>query len=278
MGRKQLNPYLDIRNNDINMINQYLAGGYDADAQAFLTAAGITDGTISSAINTLVLGLKSNSLWDKMKAIYPFVGGTATTHKFNLKDPRDLDAAYRLTFYGGWTHDINGITGNGSNTYADTFLVPNLALSQNSGHLSIYIRNNTSGNYLDMGSSSSSVFTTLYSRYADKLQGRIGDFTNITNTANTTSIGFYQVSRISATDIYVKKNSNSAINGGYTSLGTVSNKMIIGNLNNNGTPLAGYYSNRNYSFASIDLGMTETDMTNLYTLVQAFQTSLGRQV
>ena len=31
-----------------------------------------------------------------MKAIYPFVGGTATTHKFNLKDPADINAAFRL--------------------------------------------------------------------------------------------------------------------------------------------------------------------------------------
>ena len=94
---------------------------FDTDAQAFITAAGITDSTQQNAINQLVLDLKSYSLWTKMSAIYPFVGGTSTTHKFNLKDPRDLDVAYRLAFFGGWTHNANGITGNGTNTYADTF-------------------------------------------------------------------------------------------------------------------------------------------------------------
>ena len=54
-----------------------------------------------------------------MKALYPFVGGTATSHKFNLKDPRDLDAAFRLQFNGGWTHNSNGVTPNGTNGYAD---------------------------------------------------------------------------------------------------------------------------------------------------------------
>ena len=57
----------------------------DTDAQAFITAAAITDPTQQAAINTLVVDLKGYSIWTKMKAVYPFVGGTAATHKFNLK-------------------------------------------------------------------------------------------------------------------------------------------------------------------------------------------------
>ena len=59
----------------------------DADAQAFIAAAGITNLTQASAINTLVNDLKTYGLWTKMKALYPMVGGTAASHKFNLKDP-----------------------------------------------------------------------------------------------------------------------------------------------------------------------------------------------
>ena len=70
------------------IINPYSFGvPYDADAQAFLTAASITDPTISGAINTLVVQMKADNIWTKMKAIYPLVGGTATTHKWNLKNP-----------------------------------------------------------------------------------------------------------------------------------------------------------------------------------------------
>ena len=57
------------------IINSYVFG-LDPDAQAFLTATGITDATISGAINTLVLNLKGFNLWSKMYAVYPFVGGT----------------------------------------------------------------------------------------------------------------------------------------------------------------------------------------------------------
>jgi hypothetical protein len=104
----------------------------DSDAQAFLTAAGITSYTQANAVNTLVVDLKSAGVWTKMKALYPFVGGTATSHKWNLKDPRDLDVAYRLTFNGGMSHDSRGIVPNGTTGYANTFIDP-YVLSINSG-------------------------------------------------------------------------------------------------------------------------------------------------
>ncbi len=40
---------------------------------------------VEGAINELVKDLKSNNLWDKMEAIYPFVGGTVSSRRFNLK-------------------------------------------------------------------------------------------------------------------------------------------------------------------------------------------------
>ena len=58
----------------------------------FLTATGITNPTISSAVCTLVTSLKSASLWNKFNAIYPMVGGTATTHMYNLRNPANTNA------------------------------------------------------------------------------------------------------------------------------------------------------------------------------------------
>jgi hypothetical protein len=137
------------------IINSYIFGSSvsDADAQAFITAAGITDNTQKTAINTLVLSLKANNIWQKFKAIYPFVGGTATTHKFNLINPADTNAAYRLTFTGGWTHSSTGALPNGTNAYANTYLDTQNDLSLNSGHFSFYSRTNapTAAIRIDMG-------------------------------------------------------------------------------------------------------------------------------
>ena len=96
----------------------------DADVQAFMAATGITDPTIDMAICNLVAQLKADNLWNKLDAIYPMVGGSATTHKFNLKNPSDTNAAFRLLFSGGWTHDANGATPNGVNAWANTFWKP----------------------------------------------------------------------------------------------------------------------------------------------------------
>jgi hypothetical protein len=89
----------------------YFVAKPNEEAKAFIQAAGLIDENQMKAVGTLVFDLKNYNLWDKMKAIYPFIGGTANTHKFNLKDPRDINAAYRLAFTGTWYHTSQGISG-----------------------------------------------------------------------------------------------------------------------------------------------------------------------
>ena len=68
----------------------------------------------------MVVSLKSASLWSEFYALYPFVSGSAIGHKYNLIDPQDTDAAYRLTFLGGITHSSTGMQGKGITGYANT--------------------------------------------------------------------------------------------------------------------------------------------------------------
>jgi len=92
----------------------------DENAYLFLQSAGITDPIITSSIDTFVRGLKSNNLWDKMIAIYPFVGtGSAGTnltgsHRWNLKEPSLV--TYPLSFTGSWIGSTSGSAPSGSNT------------------------------------------------------------------------------------------------------------------------------------------------------------------
>jgi hypothetical protein len=96
---------------------------FDPDAQAFITATGIS-GTDATAINTLVVDLKAYGIWNKMEVIYPFVGGTATTNKYNLIDPQDTDGAYRINFQGTWTHNNTGSLATTNATYGNTYFNP----------------------------------------------------------------------------------------------------------------------------------------------------------
>jgi len=128
---------------------------YDADAQLFFnaeSAAGVTlTTTEKDAVNQWVVDSKAAGIWTKFKAIYPMVGGTATSHKFNLKNPLDTNAAFRLSFIGGGTHSSNGYQPNGINAYANTFCTTaNMAL--NSAHHSFYSRTDqAAANRYEMG-------------------------------------------------------------------------------------------------------------------------------
>jgi len=92
----------------------------DPDAAAYLAdvvaSGGTTNPTIESAVDTLFTSLKSNGLYSKMVAMYPFVGATAGSHSINAT----LDKTYDITWYGGMTHGISGSTGDGVNGYGDT--------------------------------------------------------------------------------------------------------------------------------------------------------------
>jgi hypothetical protein len=254
-----------------------MAGGQippDPDAVAFLTAAGITDATISVAINTLVIQLKAIGVWTKLKAVYPFVGGTATTHKFNLKNPVDSDAAFRLVFSGGWTHSATGALPNGTNAFADTFLNGLTMLTNASNHFSYYSRTSAVGASVEIGSSNGSN-NFLHLRAATNYVS--GGLTVVPFTSTTNAQGFWLGSKESSTSRKGFKN------GVLESLITISDasayqnlKIFIGARNDNGS--AAVYSSKECALASIGDGLTTTELSNYYSAVQSFQTTLNRQV
>ena len=241
----------------------------DADAQAFITAAAITDATQQTAINNLVVGMKADGIWTKMKAIYPFVGGTATTHKWNLKDPRDLDAAFRLVFNGGWTHSSTGATPNGVNGYADTKLNAGVELNGTSAHASLYPRTSLTGGYGIQGDFTSRMDIINFAGVLYSAMGTTGQ-TSYTGTYAGLIVG----SRTSST-------SNKLYVGG--TLRDTKTNLSTANFQNSNYWLGAcnvntFFSSTQTAFASIGDGLTDTEAANLYTRVQAFQTSLSRQV
>ena len=261
------------------LVNPYWyasAGCADADANAFLTAAGITDPTISSAICTLVTTMKSDGTWAKMSAIYPMVGGTATTHKFNLKNPLDTNAAFRLSFIGGWTHSASGSLPNGSNSYADTFFNPLANASLNSHHISYYSRTNSNLTEVEVGGANASQGSVLEIRTANITYFRINSIFTYITAADTDSRAFYIANRTASNVINGWKNFTK-IATGTTASGTMSaQNYYLGALNNNGA--ISFYSRKQCAFASIGSGLSDTEAAALYNSIQAMQTTLSRQV
>jgi hypothetical protein len=266
------------------LVNPYWYGGCDPDAVAFLTAAGITDPTITSAICTLVTSMKANGTWAKMNAIYPFVGNTASQQKWNLKDPRDLNAAYRLSFVGGWTHSSNGALPNGVNAYADTFLNPSLNYTTSMG-LSYYSRTNanTGTDQIDLGVTDLTNFLWISTQYnasgfVNRFLSRNSSSSILANAANADARGFYLSSKTSNAANAFKIFKNGVLQNTQTGAGNPPNaNLFLGAYNN--TILPGIlFSNRQCAFATISTGLSDAEAGTLYTDVQAFNTTLGRQV
>jgi len=242
----------------------------DLDAETFLDNAGITDANMRCAVNVLTDDLKNSGLWSKMIAIYPFVGGTANSHKYNLKDPRDLDAAFRINYENTPSHSSNGV--ECLNGRLDTNIVPANDMILNDTSLSIYSLTDLNGAYADFISLPTlQVYTRLSNLFLSDMYNVNGADARET-ASNSNSQGFFTASRLPSVKHSLYKNgillaSNNTTDG---SLGATN--LFIGGRNINDS------SERTYAFASIGTGLTDAEASTLYTIVQDFNTTLSRNV
>jgi hypothetical protein len=201
-------------------------------------------------------------------AAYPFYGGNAESHAL------DLFRHYDITWEGTVTHNSNGVTGDGSTGIGYTGINPTLALNVTSFSFSVYSRTNTSsdtdyeagilvsaiGVFIRCRTVAGTVATRAGGQSAANFGGAVG-----------ASTGLFLVHRTAT---------NSAAG---TRNGTVfgSTAVAVGSLPN-GSSLtvcgaAGLnFSNRNLAFAHVGPGLGSH--SDFYTIVQDFQTALGRQV
>jgi hypothetical protein len=230
---------------------------------------------IAIALNTFVTGLKANNIWSKMSAIYPLVGGNATDHRLNLVNPN----SYRINYYGGWTHNANGITGNGTNTYGDTTFAPSGTLGINSTHFALYSRTGGGGGTTGRHGSNALWITP---NDGNTLRAVVYN-TDITAVQITTlnSVGVIMVSRTGSTALfsYIPSNTSFTTSSFGSDTPTITNptaSIYIGARNDITSPA--YYDSRNMSFYSIGTGLTFTEAQTFGTLVQNLQIALNRQI
>lgn len=253
-------------------LSSFCPAGSDADVTNFLTATAITDGTITTAITNLVSDLKTNYFWNRLYAIYPFVGGTATTHKFNLKDSRDLDEAFRIEFYGSWTHNANGITGDGSTTHVDTNLNGQFNCTVYNECMGVYTRDVINNCLIGAASNPTDQIIQLGGTLYSSLSG------GNTNGAVTASNGLYTVNRLNINNCQTYIDGVEVLNftDPIASYGNQNLNYYLGARNNGGG--IDFRSTNNIAFSFIGKGFTALEQVSLYNIIQDFQTTLGRNV
>jgi hypothetical protein len=255
---------------------------YDPDAQLFFnaeTTAGVTLSTTEmNAVNQWVVDSKAANIWTKMKAVYPMVGGSPTSQKFNLKNPLDTNAAFRLNFIGGGTHSSNGYQPNGINAYANTFLNPSVAYSiGTSGHMSYYSRTDSNGaSEREMGALTGVIYTDLGLRYSGNLYMRWGETGGPTQVASPNSLGFYVASRTAINVQKIFKNGTQVLTSALTGNLLPNLNFYLGCQNSSNSPTN--YTAKQCAFASIGDGLTDLESQLFYQITEKYQVALSRNI
>lgn len=265
-------------------------GSMDSDVLGFFNRVNSSGGILSdlekNAIIQLVYNLKLYGIWTKMKAIYPMIGSSASACSQNLKSSN-----FTGTFSSGWTILSTGITPNGTSSFFDTKLNASTQLNLNNVHMSYYSRTNNSSStvyHTDMGCSDSPTdsesgnYLGLYLRRL--VSSNLSAFECNTYTSgiqasftNSNSACMVIGSRISSSLNKIYRNGilqNSAININISNNPNYNIYIGANNKLNN----ASNFGILQCAFASIGDGLTDIEASNLYTSVQVFQTTLGRQI
>ena len=259
-----------------------VGGGFDADAQAFFDRVTAAGGTLSTteknATNQLVLDMKSAGIWTSMRAVYPMVGASAAACAQNLKS-----SSFTGTFSSGWTFASTGVTPNGTSAFMNTSFIPSTnGLTYDNNHLSFYSRTSAQSGaiqFYEMGSGNATGTDnlSLFVRRSTDLAGYdSGDFTtNRASFTNTNGQGFYCGTAPNTTSKYFK-NGVSQVSKSLSVKSISGVNVYIGAFNENNVTT--YYSQKECAFASLGLGLTDTQALNFYTAVQTFNQTLNRQV
>jgi hypothetical protein len=261
--------------------------GYLPLTTAWIAATLETDTTILNALNTFEAGLDANSLKTKFNAIYPMVGGTPLKHSFNFINTLN----FQLSFLGGWTHSANGALPNGT-ANADTGINASTVLTVNNNHLSFYSRSNTAvgltPNFkISIGAYSAATNTRQFALYLKANGTGNAIYANTSGVINQYASG----ASIDSRGWFIGNKTSNAIgamtiskNGTSLNANTLAptvtaypsaNIFISGN-SSVGLPVQ--WDDKECAMATIGTSLTSGEISTLYTLIQAFQTSLSRQV
>jgi len=229
----------------------------------------------------MFIALKDNGLYALLKAFYPFSGGTADSNKINAKDPRNLDAAFRLSFFGSPTHNYLGTTYNGTTQYDNMHLNPFVELSFTDNQVSFYSRTAGAAGY-DIGASEDSgaivnelaLIARYYLGNPDLAFYSVDDFYNLT-PANSDGRGFYIGTKTGAMQKLWK---NNTLLGNRNSIGSqLPNRDLYGQaINLNGAP--GFFAARNICFRSVGGGLSDAEVGIFTNIVNTAQINQNRAI
>lgn len=254
-------------------------GSGEVESQAIITAINGTDVTLTvpqeDTIKTMVSSFISSGIWEKSVAIYVPIYGTASSSKFNWKNPVDSDEAHRIVWGSFWTSFTGEATPNGANAGANSHIIPSAVLTENDTHLSYFSTSESTVGGVQIGAEfTGPPFLPAISMNIKDSNGLFVSTLNSWETgqelevSNTSTIGFFVSNRTSSTVLNswkdgVKLGTNTA-----TSLRDVNlpNSLYI-NARNKGTGSITNRSDTSWKFISVGSGLTDAQVIALNTIL-----------
>ena len=254
------------------------AGFGDPDALAFFArvtaAGGSLTATEKSAVNTLVVQMKADGTWTPMKAIYPMVGASAAACAQNLKSA-SFTGAFTAT---GWTFASTGATPNGTSAYMETFFNINTEQTASNDYTQGFYSGTIGGanaNRCSLGAVSGGSQSDLLIKFSDgNAYLLINEATYNNAFINADTHGFYVANRPGTNTTQSWKDGVKIVDVINVPVTKTTQPLYLSARNDNGNPAT--YDNKRCQFAFMGNGLTDVKQGDLYTAVQAFQTTLGR--
>jgi hypothetical protein len=271
-------------------------GGYNARAQYFfdqlLSISSVSLGdTLEGQINDLLDELISigeiddtdtSGASDRIDALYLFHLGSAGATKLNILRPLDTDAAFRLSYSGGWTYGANGATPNGTNGYANSNWNSVTIGALTVGAFGVYSRTNnvaSGGAYGVYYNPDHSNFRRMQHGFVVQKIG-LGQWGDFLSYSGGVSTKFFMSTRRASNDMesYRDGSSINTATNNYTT-GTTGNFFFgATNYTGLGATIADY-DNHEISIGFLSrYGYTDTQAANLTTAFNNYAAAVGFNV
>ena len=243
---------------------------FDTDALLYLNNSSIFDLDVRNKVNNFFIDLKTNSIYNKIKAGWLFVGSNRDKNKLNIINPFDADNFYRLT-----TLQPNISNNLGSTDILDTHFSMDSELDISSCGTTVTSGAGTGGSKIVFGALDSGterfsllITTSITSGVlAFRIQSQVV-------TSNTDAVGIYTNQKISATQGNVFKNGVKIINDTNISGNLPTRTMYLNAMNNGGINSP---DDKRLQTCLIHEGLSDTEVSTLHTIIDNFENNLGRK-
>jgi hypothetical protein len=223
---------------------------------------------MSSATNNLFYQLKADGIYNKLFALYPFIGAAASPHRINAVNL----TAFTISWSGVITHNTDGVKGNGTNGFGNTNWIQNNHTTTGNTSLGFYMVLSGNSAY-DMGRQVAGGFLTLNNSQSS-INFRAAINRGLVNFQTNMSgqTGFYGLARNSGTQVsYI-----SPSNAGTTVNNTETATLATGTLGLMTLSGFGTASTKTYGTFVIAQGLSLSELQDLSSAITTFNNALGR--